>query len=419
MEESNNQTNSVPVEETNVVLDNTQVQVNQTEAVNAVNNNVITEGVETPVVSGVVQQDETSSNSVVQTDTDNTGITGETTNDGNGTGSPLEEKPKKKVNKTLIIIIVFVVIFGGVMLLMNGGGNNALGGEVPEEEKEIKVNVGTKWGNQYLTYMIKNKTDLEKYEISFVDFNNDDTPEMLLQYIDNSDLKALKILYVADDEVYETKYYHDYRIRYIYSLKSKSTDWYLFLTSSKHYGSYTMLSKIVDSMAFDSDIKARNDNELIKYGKEYFDTDYSLVFYNVEKDSSEDDFKNFIAKYDDYNKKMLDTKKKVEEKYKDVEVTEEVVEEETDTIYLAGRVYNYGNYYAYITPSSESELEQEPYTGAITLNRDGTIIVEGVLYEYELKKDGSGLVCGYLDIDFESNGVFNFAGYSYTYKSDK
>ena len=102
MEESNNQTNSVPVEETNVALDNTQVQVNQTEAVNAVNNNVITEGVETPVVSGVVQQDETSSNSVVQTDTDNTGITGEITKDGNGTGSPLEEKPKKKVNNSRV-----------------------------------------------------------------------------------------------------------------------------------------------------------------------------------------------------------------------------------------------------------------------------------------------------------------------------
>ena len=140
MEESNNQTNGVPVEDTNVALDNTQVQVNQTEAVNAVNNNVITEGVETPVVTGVVQQDETSSNSVVQTDTDNTGVPVVTTNDGNGTGSPLEEKPKKKVNKTLIIIIVFVVIFGGVMLLMNGGGNNALGGEVPERRNEVLYN---------------------------------------------------------------------------------------------------------------------------------------------------------------------------------------------------------------------------------------------------------------------------------------
>ena len=31
------------------------------------------------------------------------------------------------------------------------------------------------------------------------------------------------------------------------NLKDKTTSWYLFMTTTKHYGTYTMIGKIVDN----------------------------------------------------------------------------------------------------------------------------------------------------------------------------
>lgn len=418
MEESNNQTNGVPVEDTNVTTENTHTQEYVVETVESVASDAVGDDSTVVSVSNEEVANTVTVDTVLQTEvpteTSNTVLPDPNTAES-PVATPLVEKPKIKINKTVIIILVIVVVFGGVMLMMNGGGTNTRVGEVAEEEQEIKVNVGTTWGNQYLTYMMKNKNNLEKYEISFVDFNNDDTPEMLLQYIDNSELKALKILYIADDEVYETKYYHDYRIRLIYSLKTKTTDWYLFLTTSKHYGSYTMLSKIVDSMAFDSDIKARNDNELIKYGKEYFDTDYSLVFYNVNKNSSEDDFRNFIAKYDGYKKKIDEMKSNVESKYSGVEIQEEIVEE-SNTVFISGREYHIGNYYALIEEKDDEEQVIDSYTAAITLNKNGTIIVNGILSDYTVDPKGGSITCGSHNVGLESSDIFDFNGHLYYYK---
>ena len=332
-----------------------------------------------------------------------------------GVGTPL--KPKKKINKTLIIVLVLVVIFGGVMLMMNQGtnpNNNSNGGEVKEEE--IKVNTGSKWGDLYLTYMEKNKKDLDTYEIAFIDVDYDDTPEMFLKYTDKTDVESLKILYIEDDSVYETKYYHDYRIRYIHSLKDHTTDWYLFLTTTKHYGTYTMISKMIDNMAFDSDIKATNDNELIQYGKRYYDTDYEIVFYNIRRDSHEDDYRDFVAKYEGYNKKVLETKENIEEKYKDYVVKEEVVVVR-DTVNLAGREYKYGNYYAEIPLNEEDNIPA--HTGAIVLNKNGTMIVDGTLYTYTINTDKGMLDLGPgVSISLEGSNIFSYNGFKYTYKSE-
>lgn len=329
-----------------------------------------------------------------------------------GVGTPL--KPKKKINKTLIIVLVLVVIFGGVMLMMNQGtdpNNNNNGGEVKDEE--IKVNTGSDWGNAYLTYMLKNKADLDTYEIAFIDVDYDGTPEMFLKYLDKTDVESLKILYIEDDAVYETKYYHDYRIRYIYSLKEKTTDWYLFLTTTKHYGTYTMISKMIDNMAFDSDIKATNDNELIQYGKQYYDTDYEIVFYNITRDNHEDDYRDFVAKYEAYNKKVEETKEKIEDKYKEYEYKEEVVVER-DFVNIAGREYKYGYYTADIPENEDDNIPA--HTGAIVLNDNGTIIVDGTLFTYTVNTDKGNLELaqGY-SVKLEQSNVFFYNGYSYTY----
>lgn len=328
-------------------------------------------------------------------------------------------KQKKKINQTLIIVIVAGVVLAVVALLLSQG---AKGGNVyqdeEEKEQEIKVKTGTDWGNKYLTYMLKNKPNLETYEISFLDVDDNGVPEMFLRYIDNTDIVTLKILYIEDDDVYETKYYHDYRIRYIYSLKDKTTSWYLFMTTTKHYGTYTMISKIIDKMAFDSDIKATNDQELIQYGKAYYDTDYELTFYNIKKDNHENDYKNFIKKYDSYVEKMDEVRSKVEEKYKDYEYSEDkpVV---LDSVSISGRIYKYGNYYAQI-PANENEDIIE-HTEVIVLNDDGTIILRGVLYKYSISNKGdtielktdTGMTYA---LGLTSSGVFSCDGLSFVYK---
>ena len=412
------QTNEEVVEETPVVLQEEVVQPTEQAVVEPVSevqpvleqpvnigfSSADTQVVNDPVVSIDTQQ-------VVQSDVqqpiDGTPIA--------NVGTPL--KPKKKINKTLIILLIFVIIFGGVMLMMNQGtnpNNNGNDGEITEEE--IKVNTGSKWGDLYLTYMEKNKKDLDTYEIAFIDVDYSGTPEMFLKYKDKTDLETLKILYIEDDSVYETKYYHDYRIRYIHSLKDHTTDWYLFLTSTKHYGTYTMISKMIDNMAFDSDIKATNDNELIQYGKRYYDTDYEIVFYNIRRDSHEDDFRDFVAKYDGYNKKVIETKEKIENKYKDYEVKEETVVVQ-DSVNLAGRSYKFGIYYAEIPLNEEDNIPA--HTGAIVLNKNGTMIVDGTLYTYTVKDVEGSLELGHgVSVTLKGSNVFLYKGFQYTYKSE-
>lgn len=331
------------------------------------------------------------------------------------TGTPL--KPKKKVNKTLIVVLIFAVIVGGAMLLMSQGGktNNNNGG-TQEEQKEIKVNVGSDWGNKYLTYMMENKPELKTYEISFIDVNNDETPEMFLKYVDNSEKESLKILYVAEDGyVYETKYYRDYRIRFIYSLKDKTTNWYLYLTTTKQYGTYTMISKIIDDMAFDADIKATTDALLIDYGKKYYDTDYQPLFYTIKENSSEADFKEFVSRYAGYVEDIGKTKEEVENKYKDYEYKEEV-KVEKDTIGISGRIYKLGIYYTYL-PVNEDAGRLEEEIRVLILNNDGTISVDGKLYEYTIDYENSLIYIYDNTYITLGSGTFNYLGNEYVHSS--
>ena len=332
-------------------------------------------------------------------------------------GAPLPQKKKKNV--TLIIVLVFVVVFGGAMLLMkmgNKGGNGNTNNQQKEEEK-IKVDTGTEWGDKYLTYLMTEKPELKTYEISFINVDDTETPEMFVKYIDNSNLESMKLFFIADDGyVYETKYYRDYRLRLIYSLKDKDCVWYLYLTSTKNYGSYTKISKIVDNMAFDADIKATNDALLIEYGKRYYDTDYQPIFYTIKEQSMEDDFRDFVSKYSKYNEEVESLKQKTIDKYKDY-VFQEDAKEETDIVGIAGRIYNYGAYCVNIPADPENDIVE--HIKVIILHRNGKITVEGIMYEYDIDYDNSRLNFGdgeYLML--QSNG-FVYMGRTYTYLEEK
>ena len=112
---------------------------------------------------------------------------------------PTEEKPElkdKKKNPIKIIILVISIIaiaFIALVIVEKITGKTFLFHHNGQEE-EIKVNTGTDWGNRYLTYMLKNKSELTNYEISFIDFDNDHTPEMLLKYTDANTKSVTYIL---------------------------------------------------------------------------------------------------------------------------------------------------------------------------------------------------------------------------------
>ena len=323
-------------------------------------------------------------------------------------------KPKKKVNKTLIIILIIVVIFGGTMLLMNQDGKAPVNGPVEEEKEKVIYNIGTDWGDKYFTYLMESKSELTTYEVAFIDVDFDDVPEMFVKYIDNTDKEALKIFYIAEDEdVYETKAYRDFRIRFIYSLANKTTNWYLYINSSQHYGTYTMLSKIIDEMAFDADIKATNDSLLIQYGKQYYDTDYQPVFYNIKSNNQEGDFKDFVGKYSTYKQKVEDEKVKVETKYADYEYKEEV-KVEKDSVGLAGRTYKYGNYYGHVIADPDNEIQE--HISSLVLNKNGTIIIDGVLETYTVTDKGSIVTASNKVILLVGSGVFKYNNIVYKYE---
>ena len=327
--------------------------------------------------------------------------------------------PKKKVNKTLIIVLVLVVVLGGVMLLLSSGNDDGgnFGGEDTGETEEVKVNVGSDWGNLYLTYMINKHPEILEYEISFIDVDYNGVPEMLYKYKDKSDQETLRILYIIEDEVYETRTYKNYKLKYIYSLKDKTIDWYIYLTTKKQYGTYTMLSKIINDMAFDSDIKATTDSELVAHGKKYLATDYQPVCYYIKEDKRESDFKDFVSKYETYNDKVNKLKDDTIDKYKDYIYKEEVVVTK-DFINIAGREFKFGNYYGKVPASVEKGTSER--VSAITLNSNNTIIVDGTLYNFtpELNKNFLN-VDGNVGVEVLASGQFSYNGVVYTYSADK
>jgi hypothetical protein len=327
--------------------------------------------------------------------------------------------PKKKVNKTLIIVLIFVVVLGGVMLLLssNNDGGGVFDDEDTEGKEEIKVNVGSDWGNLYLAHMINKHPEILEYEISFIDLDYNGVPEMLYKYKDKSDQENLRILYIVENDVYETRSYKNYKIKYIYSLKDKTVDWYIYLTTKKQYGTYTMLSKIINNMAFDSDIKATTDSELVAYGKKYYATDYDPVFYYIKEAKRESDFKDFVGKYETYNDKVNKLKEEIIDKYKDYKYEEEIVVTK-DFVNLDGREFKFGNYYGDVQADEDKGTYER--VSAITLNPNNTIIVDGTLYDYTPEVIDSNLnIDGVILVKVLASGQFSYNGVTYTYSADK
>ena len=151
----------------------------------------------------------------------------------------LDTKNKKIVT---IGLGVFIVLFAVVLFISSKNSTlNMLG---TQEEEIIKVNTGVQWGNLYAEFMQKEMIDIATYDVSLVDLNNDETPEMLVEYVDAEEKDDLKIFYINEGEVFTTKVFRTYSLHLLYSVETKDVGWYIYISSNEKYGGSSPTSSI-------------------------------------------------------------------------------------------------------------------------------------------------------------------------------
>lgn len=313
----------------------------------------------------------------------------------------LDNKNKKIVT---IGLVAFIVVFAVVLFISSKKSTlNMLGNNV---EEVVKVNTGVQWGNLYAEFMQKEMVDITSYDVSLVDLNNDSTPEMLVQYVDAEEKDDLKIFYINDGEVFTTKIFRTYSLHLLYSVETKEVGWYIYISTNEKYGAYTSLEKIVNGVAFDSDIKANTDKLVEEFSKKYVKSDYELVFYQINTDTFEEDVKNVVSRYDGYKEKINKAKSDLIDNNSDKEYVE-IPQENTDSKFLifSGRRLNYGTYQA---------TDEYGNVYSIVLNNAYTVIIDGSYVTYTTV--GTTLVLADdTVINVPENNVLSFNDRRYSY----
>lgn len=172
-----------------------------------------------------------------------------------------------------------------------------------------------------------------------------------------------------------------------------------------------MISKIVDKMAFDSDIKTRTDAQLIEYGKKYYDSEYQPTFYYIKEKTMHEDFKKFVSTYNSYKNQVEETKNKILEKYKDYVIEEE----KKEYITIIDKTYKLGSYFAEI-PANE-QTGESAYTSVIVLYDNNTIAVGGKILKYNIKVNEEKILLeDNQSISVVDNNIFNLNDINYEFK---
>lgn len=305
---------------------------------------------------------------------------------------------KKKLNPIILILIVVVIVAGFFFLNKSKKpGGNVLGGE--NGNQIVKIDTGKSWGDSFAVYIQKFSNELEvekaklkedgkkvveerEYEVTFIDFDFDGTPEMIVKYIDFSGAETYRIMRFANGEVSESKDFRNCSFRLIYSIKEKNVKWYIYITNNNKYGAYTQLEKIIKGKAFDSDIKASNDKEVANYNNNYASTNYKYIFYKLEAKTFVDDFKLAVDKFDSNDKDIQEAKNKLMNDYGNAQVEEEEIN--TDPNIVIGEfTLEFGNYV-----SKVDVYENGKVVGTedliISINRNWTITDGDKVIKYNI-----------------------------------
>lgn len=314
---------------------------------------------------------------------------------------------KKKQMFIIAFILIIVVIF---VVLFISSQKAGIGGQPTNEDGTLVVETGTTWGDLYANFIQKEMVDISSYDVSLVDLDFNGTPEVLIEYVDAEDKQDFKILYLNDGKVFASKVFRLYSIHLLYSLETKETNWYIYISANEKYGAYTSLAKIINGTAFDSDIKTGTDSEIEKFELAYDESDYKPVFYRVSTDSFVEDMKNIVSRYNGYDEQVKKAIEEIEKENKDKEYTPIQGEvEEVNYILVAGRKLNFGVY-------SGSDDNGVVYT--IMLNSRNSLIVNGSYVTYKIvDKD---LVLGdETTINVTGNDTFKYQGVNYNFVKDE
>ena len=291
-------------------------------------------------------------------------------------------KDSRKNKKFILGGLGVLVLLIAIVLVVSLNKNNVLGPNM-NEDGTINIETGTKWGDSYALYLQKELGDLENYDVSVVDLDFNNTPELLVKYIDEYGQDTLKIFYIVEGDVFSTINYHLYSIHLLYSIENRDVGWYIHIKikNTDKYGAYTSLDKIINGKTYDSDINTNNEKLLEEFKRSYVDGKYKLVFYQVNKSNYVEDIKTVISRYNTYEKDINNAIKKLKEDNASKEYIPnkpEVNYDNVEHLVISGRKIMFGTY---ISP-----LRDDQYLYFV-INRDGTVIVNDVTLNFELKYD--------------------------------
>lgn len=279
-------------------------------------------------------------------------------------------KLKKKPN--LLIILIILLVIGGIAYFIFTKVNiiTTQPKDKEEEIEKIKVDTGESWGDKYALYVQDLLLTVDRFDITYIDFNDDNIPEAIVKYSTDTEDDLIYILTINNDEVSATKVFHNASFKLLYSTLTDEVNWYIYIKREDKYGAYTLMSKILAGTALDSDIKATNDKEIATFNANYVASPYEQKYYEVKESSFADDFKTSVSKYDDY---LTDTNDAITKLFDDNKATTTTPElDDNDYITINNFVLHYGEYVTEV-PKYENGEQIGVDEKVVVINRDGTI----------------------------------------------
>lgn len=293
----------------------------------------------------------------------------------NTVASPVEDKKskfkfKKKPNILVIVLVLAILAFCVSRFMANVHIVNNRANGTEQEEERITVSTGQTWGDKYAYYVQKIFSSVDQFDITYIDFNEDGVPEAVVKYSTDVEKDAIWVLMLTNNEVSETKVFHNASFKLLYSFREDIVQWYLYIQSDSKYGAYTLMNKIMNGTALDSDVKTTNDKEITAFNANYVVSSYSQSFYEIKKASFEEDIKTSVGKYSDYAKDVASAKNKLLDDHK---ANLPSTPSETDELLTVGEfTLHYGDYYTMV-PRYELGEEVGQDEKIVTIHSDGTI----------------------------------------------
>ena len=319
-----------------------------------------------------------------------------------------------------IIIGVAVIIIAAVVLytLMSGKKVNMFKNNKQKAPVEIvALDLDTSWGKEYsvAAQNVYEQQEVDKIDVTFINLDFTDEPEMIVKYIDSSKREAM-VVYSIDHttgKAKNTKTFTQASLAMLFSLEDGDVEWYLYISSGKKYGTYTRFSKIISGTVKATDEDVRTEKSLNEFNEKYIQSQYKVIYYEVNKAKFEENFKTIYGRFTEYDNTIYEEKTNLESGN-----SENVIKRHDEGDYIdTGKYYiSYGVYdYVPITNQDESEVKTNYSDFVITVNRDGTIDLNGTPVKYDIRNEfinlENGQVIRVIDVNtivYEVEGGIKF-----------